>query len=164
MNFNKKADERYLSPWMFIIWGLIGVAIVAGVIIFYSSSLDVREEESKILLNRVADCLVGVGNVNENYFKEDFDFYQECNLNKEIFESGKLYYVGIIFYNSSGQEIKDFRKEYGVLSWKTLCDYQKGKTESNFPQCSQGILYAANSSQDFRIKIIAGSNQIGSKI
>ena len=45
---NKKAGERILSIYLFIIYIIVGVGIVSGVILFRSSSLDVREIEAEI--------------------------------------------------------------------------------------------------------------------
>ena len=61
---NKKA-AKYLTPWLFLVWGLIALSIAAAVIIIYSAKIDIKAEEADILAVRIADCLVDDGYLNE---------------------------------------------------------------------------------------------------
>lgn len=161
---NKKAGERYLTPWLFLVWAIIGVGIVIGVIIFFSATIDVRIEEADILTIRIIDCLVDNGYINEKFFN-NFDIFTECNLDKEIIESGELYFIDIKIYDSIGNELTNLRQEKGILSWKELCEMQKEKKQKNFPQCSEKTVYALNkTNSEFIIKISTASNQLGTKV
>ncbi len=161
---DKKAGERYLTPWLFLVWAIIGVGIVAGVLMFFSATVDVRAEEADILAVRIADCLADNGYLNEKFFN-NFDIFTECNLNKKLIESGELYFIDVRIYDINGTELKYLRQEKGVLSWQELCRMQKQKNQENFPQCSERTIYAMNkTSSEFMIKILAASNQLGGKL
>lgn len=160
---DKKAGERYLTPWLFLVWVIIGVGIVVGVIMFFSATIDIRAEEADILAVRIADCLIDTGYIREDFFN-NFDIFTECNLNKEIVESRELYFIGIRIYEND-EELENLRQEKGVLSWKELCEMQKEEKQKNFPQCSEKTVYALNKTDsEFVIKILTASNQLGTKV
>jgi len=155
----KKAGERYLTPWLFLVWVIIGVGIAAGIIIFYSAQADVRKEEADILAVRIIDCLVDNGYFVENF--NSFDIFENCNLDEKVIENGELYFIDIRVYNSNDEEIEELRQKKGVLSWENLCEMQKEKTYAKFPQCSEEAAYALNKTgSQLKIKIVAASNQL----
>lgn len=159
---NKKAAERYLSPWMFLIWVLIGVFIVAGVFLFYSSEADVREEESEILALRIIDCLVKDGNFNEEFLGE-FDIFQECNLNKKILDEDRDFYFKISVYDDSGGLLKQLEK--GEKEFFVQCNLEGKEESEGFPACSEKKIYALNlENKKLRIEILAASNQKGGRL
>ena len=156
---NKKADERYLSPIMFFVWGLIAVSIFAGVLIFYSAKTDVRAEESEFLAKRVVNCLNDDGYLNENLISsgDNFDIFQECKLNEKVIDSSEFYlYIKVL----------NLVIEKGEPSLKTQCGAKENPdTEARyFAECFKTNVYAlnnSNSSQRFLIDIITASNQKG---
>jgi len=159
---NKKADEKYLSIWMFLIWVIIGVSIVLGVLMFYSVQGDVRQIEAQLLADKLSLCLISNFNYAE-ILKSDFDIYSKCGLNKDIFDKGGLYYFNInITGENSGQLGKII---FGGNNWKTECDYQFIKEESdrekNFPQCAKQDSFVVDSktNKKYTVSIVAASNQ-----
>jgi len=71
---NKKAGEKVLSIYLFIIYIIVSIGIVSGVLTFYGP-LDVRGVESGILTDKVIDCLVEQGELKEfNLENCGFDF------------------------------------------------------------------------------------------
>ena len=54
---NKKAGSRILSFYWIIIFVLITIAITSGTLIFYSQASDVRPAETRILSDRVLECI-----------------------------------------------------------------------------------------------------------
>lgn len=113
-----RGEERFLSPWLFLVWALIGVAIVVGVLIFYSLKIDVRQTEAKILSTRLIDCLVDNG-----YLKnlEGFDVFEECKIDKEIIWNGN-YYFNISIYKD-GSLSKNIT--IGVKDFEIHCELRK---------------------------------------
>jgi hypothetical protein len=158
---NKKADERYLSPWMFLVWALIGIGIVVGLIIFYSATVDVRNEEARILNKKVIDCIADQG-----YLKDlsNFDLYKECSLNKNLVENGNLYFIEIKVLDSNNKEV--LTKEYGVKGWKEFCSLQQSnKKQENLPQCSETIFSISdNKNSKVKVDVVTASNQLGTKL
>jgi len=154
---DKRGGERYLSPWMFVVWALILVGIVAGVIIFYAAQIDVRADEADILSTRIADCLIENGKIMENL--GSFDIFETCNFNEEIIENEELFFIDIRFF-VDGKEKEELRKRYGVLGWESLCAFQEEDEQENFPRCSEKTVYGFTD-KEFKIKILTASNQIG---
>lgn len=149
----KKGGEKYLSPVLFLIWGLIGISIVVGVIIFFSAKVDVRAEEADILATKIADCLVDNG-----YLREDIDkdnIFEECNLDKKMFSEDGDFYFNVL--------INEKEIEKGNKGLRVQCDIRK--EEEHFAKCEGKIVHAlgADGSQQL-VKIIAASNQFGEKV
>jgi len=160
---NKKADEKYLSFWMFLIWAIIGVSIVLGVLMFYSVQGDVRQIEAQSLVNRLSSCL-SFGFNYEEITKSDFNIYLECGLNKYVFDKQNFYYFNINITDGSitSQSEKIIS---GGNNWKTECDYQllkkETEKESKFPQCAKkdSIVFDSKTNKKYVISVIAASNQ-----
>lgn len=154
---NKKAAERYMSPWLFLVWALIFVAIVAGVLIFYSAEGDVREIESEILAVRIVDCVVDSSYLNENFLSEDFDIFKECFLNKEILDDSREFYFNV---SVTGEKIS---KEItaGEKDFEIQCELE-GRY---FAKCSRRKVYILNKENEkLNVEVLAGSIQLGSRI
>jgi len=155
--YNKKADERYLSPWMFLIWCIIGVSIIIGVIQFYSVLADARVSEANTLNVRILDCL----SQDFNYAavsSMSFDIYAKCNLNKDVLESkNDYYYFNASIKDSSGKILYSIAK--GVLNFDVMCKY--GKIEPNFAQCKKQSLHVKDASdgKDYVLELTTASNQ-----
>ncbi len=152
---NKKGAEEYLSPWMFLIWVVIAVAVVIGVIIFNSAKIDVREKEAEILAVRSFDCLVDNGYVREDFFQDDFNIYEKCGLEEGVINNGD-YWLNVSVY-SSDVLLKSLT--IGVKNFEMLC--QLGESEGeDFPKCSEKKIYALrDNGESVTIKITASSNQ-----
>lgn len=149
--FNKKADSRLLSPYLFIILGIIGVGIVLGVWIFYSVEADVRFEGSKILANKLIPCIV-----EDNYLKEDItleNIVQDCSLDEDKFTPNGDYYFKI---NINEEIIEKGNKDFEI---------QCILPGANLANCYLGEFIVLNKNKEVvKIKILAGSNQIGGKL
>ena len=170
---NKKAEERYLSPIMFFVWGLISISMITGVLIYYSAKADVRaEEEAEFLALKIIDCLVDNGYLNENV-KEGFDIFKECKLSEKVITS-EYFYFHVSFSDISdpvnpilNNPIKEIEKGYKDL--KTQCEIKEDSDSKAkyFANCFTTSVYTSNksdSSQKFLIEFIAGSNQLGKEL
>lgn len=158
----KKADEKYLSFWMFLIWAIIGIGIFIGISIFYSASGDARQLEAQALANKLSSCLTRDFSYAELSLA-DFDIYSKCRLNKAAFETSNFYYFRLnIFELGSENLIKTIT---GGNNWKTECDLQFTKAddekEKKFPQCAQQAVFVsdAETNKKYTISITAASNQ-----
>ncbi len=163
---NKKAGEKLFSIWWFFVLAVVGVGIVAGVYIFYSADVDVREAEAGILYEKIADCIIEQGFLTDKflYDKENFDIYKGCDLNKKIIEGD--YYIKIQAFDESNNEFISIIK--GNPSFSKDCDIilsnDKLKAEK-YPKCirkAEGVLYYDNNEiKKAKIEILTASNQQG---
>ena len=82
MKMNKRGAEKIISVYWFVILFLVAGTIAYSVSIFYGDPYDVREIESNILTNKIADCLSENGKLKYG-LPEKFEgvFLEECNLN-----------------------------------------------------------------------------------
>ena len=162
---NKKG-EKLFSLWWFFILGIVGVGIVGGVLIFYSAEIDVREAESLILYDRIANCLMNSGHLIENLFDENFEIFSECGLNKEIIESGNFYFE-ISLFDFEGNLVKE-ELFFGARTFKENCRISREIVAKKFPKCTdkkENIFYFQNGvKKSGSLSILTASNQIGRKI
>lgn len=61
---NKKAGERVLGFYWMIVFVIITIGIVSAAAIFYGNLLDVRQIETRILSDRLIDCISENGKLN----------------------------------------------------------------------------------------------------
>lgn len=163
IKIGKKGSERVLSIWHFIVFGIIGLGIVAAVWLFYSAEVDVREIEILMLQNKLYDCVVEQGFVDE-FLEEEIDVFGNCGLNKEIIEED--FYFRVLLENSA-EELK--RIDKGVRSFEKDCEVVLSGVEAKrYPKCfmkNESVLYHEGSEiKTATIKFLTASNQQGRKI
>jgi hypothetical protein len=159
----KKGGEKMFSLWWFLVLAVVCVAIISGVLLYYSASIDVRGIESEILSSRIYDCFISKGNLNSNVFDKDFDLFKECRISESVINS--KYYFRVKIFDSTNSIVKEFRK--GVASYEADCEIQiEGKkTEAkNMVQCFKRIDNVVYSGESYKIEILAGSNNLGGRI
>jgi hypothetical protein len=147
MTINKKADERMLSIYLFIINIIVSIGIVSGVILFYGSHLDIRVTEAGVLNSKVADCLTDQGRLeNSSILVKGFDLISLCHLNfvdnTESSNGEKQYAVSIkLFELSSCSNLRcsNPKKEF-YFGQKDLLEYcnLNGKY---LPKCNTQAAY-----------------------
>ncbi len=104
--FNKKqADSRWLSPWLLVILGIIGLIIIVGVSICFSKSLDLRELETKILTNKLVDSISENGYLKKDVLEANFNVLEEAKLDKKIMENGGNFYFNITIISEDSKKI-----------------------------------------------------------
>ena len=155
MRMNKKAEEEVYSVLWILAIVIIAGAIVAGVWIFMSSSVNISSMEADSLSNLAVHCLIDNGNLRSDFFSE-FDIYSGCNIDKKVFETGNKFYLSIEVSGSDDSIIKTI--EIGMRDFKNQC-FMKGG-EAILADCSTKTIYGLNesdASQVFTIKIIGAS-------
>lgn len=157
----RKADSKMLSIWWFAVLVVIAVGIVVGTTIFFGGKLDVRAVEAEILANKIADCLVENGKMNQEFLNENtggFDISSACSINKTIIQESGNYYLEISIANSAGSIIQSIR--YGNAAFEKECSIGAAVVEAKyFPRCASKKVSAADSSGRILIlTVLAGSN------
>jgi len=151
---NKKAGERILSIYLFIIYIIVTIGIVSGVLLVYGSALDVREVEAGILNDKVIDCLVEQGVLKENVFEENFDLLDFCNLDFSENEYG----VGIKLLDfDSLEELKE-EMVFGRDDYLQYCELKGDK----IPKCDEKEIYILMEEgiKDYSIGTVADPDSI----
>jgi hypothetical protein len=162
-NKEKRGAEKTISIYWFAILIIVAGAVVYMVVSVYGQPYDVRQIESDILANNIADCISEGGYLKEKVlndasFKENF--LKQCNLNFDVPDFPKSkgeYYAQVNFYDfNTGNKI-NFEVTDGNLNLKQFCEL-KGKTN---PTCSQKSFYVIidKSQQSYRIDIISIVNK-----
>jgi len=157
-----KGDDRYISPFLFLNWVIIGVAIVLGISIFYNLFIDIRVQESRVLNSNILNCFSEEGYFNNNVLDKDFDFYNKCRLNKEILDESGLYYLRIKIEGVNQK--KEF--EIGKKDLELQCKLgEKIKDNEKYPRCSEDLINLNDrQGNKFSILIFSVSNQKGEKV
>jgi hypothetical protein len=162
-NWNKKAaeSEPVISLWWIFIIGVIGGFIVLGVVIYYSTDINTNSAEASILINKLSDCIVNNGKLNENFLNQGFDVVFECGLDNKMFGLESFLYFNISIYDNDIL-IKEFVN--GSRIFEKDCRINSKIESKNFPSCVNERYFVRNKDKIIRIDILGGSNQIGSKI
>ena len=156
---NKKGSEKYISWVNVAAWGLISLVVSIGLIFYTNSETNISFEESKILNQRLIDCLVKEDGSLLYQIDEKLDIYTNCNLNRNVFEEELLYFVKIEIQNDDS-EFKPFT--FGNTELEIQCPVQE--TENNFPDCYESKIIINENSKQKIMKIISASSNTGEKI
>ncbi|MCL5730012.1 MAG: N-acetylmuramoyl-L-alanine amidase [Candidatus Pacearchaeota archaeon] len=79
---NKKGADKVLAVYWFLILFIVTGAIIYLASQFYSSPIDVRGLESKLLANQVLNCIAPANYLSASIFSADFknNFLQNCHI------------------------------------------------------------------------------------
>ena len=137
---------------------LIGVVVAASIYLFNVSELDTRVEDVKILNNRLVDCFVDGGVLEEGVLDENYDVIEGCGLNRGSFgESGVFFFEVRILKESDGSEVKVM--EEGNSDLEILCELESSKGKLSV--CYNGEVYARGVDEGVYIEILTASNNKG---
>jgi len=110
---NIKGAEKMTAVYWFAILLVVAGAIAYMVFVFYGKPYSVSNAESKILENKIADCLAGGGYLNEEiaFGLNNDNFLDRCNLNfetEDVFDwkDKGQYYAEVNIYNFN-QNLKE---------------------------------------------------------
>jgi len=159
----KKGGEKLLSVWWFLVLAIVGAGIVVGVLIFYSADVNIKEVESGILYEKLADCFVDNGFLVEGINNENI--FEKCDLEKSLFEEGSNFYFRVIIYNEKEEKLSEI--SFGREDFIEDCDAEKKIRAKHFPKCVGGkesVFYYDDKIKKGAIEILAISNQNGKKI
>ena len=164
---NKIGAETTITVYWFAILVIVTGAVVYMVSLVYGQPYDVREAESEILANNIADCLAEGGYLREKTLEDSSfneNFLGKCNINLETLdfpESRGEYYVEATFYDfDTGSKI-DFEISKGNVNLKQNCEISGKK----LPICSKNKFYAIDEGQkSYRIEIIAVVNKVDKNV
>ena len=156
---NKKAGERVLSIYLFIIYIIVGIGIVSGVIIFYGP-LDIREIEAEVLTDKVIDCLVDQGQLKEGVLESDFDLMEECKFdfrdNTQKYEGEERYGVSVKIYDFDSIKLKKELSKVGREDFLEFC----GSEGKKIPKCNKKELYVLDGEDKVLLSVVSAIGKV----
>jgi hypothetical protein len=166
--YDKKGGEKYFSIWWILMMIIVGVSVVGAVSLFYSAGVDVRPLEAEILNDKILNCLNQGGFLSEKVFENNFQVFEECSLNKNLFGEGSYFYLEVSFLDKEEKKIRNPIVE-GTGSMKGDCGVLSDKDSKiiaeEYPRCvlkTEPILYYSGGEvRRGIIEILTASNQKG---
>ncbi len=157
---NKKGD-KLLSVYWFVILIIVAGGIFGMVYVFYGTPYDVREIETTLLINNVADCVSYGGVINDTLIYNGVvnptnqNFLSQCHLNFNSSEwADEQYYTEVNFYKvNSATSVLDIKK--GNNNFLASCAIQSGKDYNTLTRCIEKSFYSVdNENNQYIIKIL----------
>jgi hypothetical protein len=164
MKIMNKRGDKILSVYWFAVLIIVAGGIFAMVYIYYGAPYDVREIESNVLINKLADCVSYAGRINTNLISEgEFhqktseDFLRECNI---LFSSGEWedeqYYAEVDFYNLEDLNVPVLNISAGDNKWVSYCELQEEGEKEKLTKCNSKSFYSLDDlDNQYIIKILA---------
>ncbi len=159
---NKRGD-KVLSVYWFAILLIVAGGIFAMVYVFYGTPYDVREIETRVLTNQIADCVSYGGKINSNLIlngvvKEgNENFLDQCHLNFNSPEwADEQYYAEVNLYKleNLNTPVLDIKK--GNNNWVADCNIQENKKQGTLPTCLRKSFYSLDDKNNqYIIKILS---------
>ena len=154
---SKKADSKLLSIWWFAVLVVILAGILIGTSVFFSDKVDVRYYEANALGNRIADCIVYKGVLNEEYIADKSKILADCFISDNVSKDGNYYINITIDYGKAN--IKELI--FGNAAFEKDCPIGNAmKSARNYPKCltKEFEVYDAFGNK-VKIEIKTGSNK-----
>jgi len=154
--FNKKAnDEVIISPFFFLMLGLIGIAIITSVVVVLSSNSDIRVGEAKTLNDRLVYAIDDNGYLNEKIIKGGFDIFKDSDIDSQMIENSNDFYFNIGIYDENNKLKYSFIQ--GNLDFEIQCGLNGKKLAKCYTR-EVALLNPEDPTQLFRAKIYSGVN------
>jgi hypothetical protein len=161
MKLNKKGTEKILSIWWFFVLAVIGGGIVLGVLIYYSAETSIKKVEAEVLNEKIFDCVINNGYLNEKVFDKNLTF-NECKLNEKVFGKGSNFFFKISVYD---RDKLVNETAYGDYSFEKNCPINEKITTKRFPGCYFRNKNVLNKEEkELKLIILTASNQEGERI
>ena len=148
---SKKAGERVLGFYWMIIFVIITIGIVSAAVLFYGNPLDVRGAESRILSDKIIECISDNGALNEqiitNLNEAGSNLQEVCGLNfADQAYSENQYYVEL---NVDGVKRIIFKKD-GSEEFKVFCKEDSRRV----PQCYSPVIFLLRNNNLQKVEIL----------
>lgn len=150
---NKNADSRMISPWLFLILGIIGVAIAMGVFSYFSGTADVRIREAKSLSDKLVFGISEDGYLREGIISGDFDILNSAGIDSRAMDNGGSFYFNVSIYERDNLK-KNFLKGNG--DFEIQCRLNGNKLAKCYYR--EFNLIGKLDSKLYKIRILTGSN------
>ncbi len=147
----KKGGERILWPYWILMMVILGGGIIAGTTIVRNPTVNIRDIESGLLVEKALKCFFDGEELSEKVYSSDFDLIKNCKFNFDDISGDSQYYLIVEVYeyekcddgNCVGNQVifngKKMKFDSGDPGLFTLCEIaKKGK---GVPACSTELVY-----------------------
>lgn len=167
---DKRGADKILSIYWFMILTIVAGGIFAMVYIFYGAPYDVREIESDLLAQKIANCISKNGMIDSNFFLGDeFDpeirtrFTDRCGIifdvESDYSDTNTIqYFYKVEFYKINNLVEPEFIILGGNLNWEGECYIKKSNSKDYLmlAKCTERRFYAVgNGENQYLIKILS---------
>lgn len=168
----RKGDSQIISLWWIFLFILVAGAVAGSTVIVYAGGIDTRNYESYKLNEKISDCIIDKGVLTDEFFKDNFDIYGFCSLDKNIFEKSGKYYFKISLYSEQDVFLEDFDNnpvKGGNFAFEKDCEIKDtGVVAENMAVCFEKkypiMFYKGNKLNKGYLVILSASNNNGEKI
>lgn len=158
----KKGVEKLISIWWFFVLFIVGTGIVLGVMIYYSAETSVKKVEAEILNQRIFDCITNENYLNPKVFENNFEVFDGCGFNSEVFGKGSFFYFKILIYNETGLVAE---KNYGDFAIDKNCKIAEKMSAKRFPECfARNKIVFDEKNKEIKLVVLTASNQEGERV
>jgi len=159
---NKRGGEEILAMYWFAIILIIAGGIYLMIYYFYGTPYDIRDLESRILMNQIADCVSYGGKINSSlvlggiFSVNQENFLDTCHLNFNSSEwDVEQFYTEVNFYELDNLENSSFMIKKGNEDWEANCEIQEGEDYEKLAQCAEKSFYSVDETNNqYIIKIL----------
>jgi hypothetical protein len=166
----KKGADKYLSFYWFFILMLIALGVFIMSYNYYGAPYDIREVESELLANKLANCISNQGKINPDFLIEknlnpalSDIFLEECKINFNVedgYSENSLppYFFEIEFYRISNLSNPFLIISEGNLNFKGDCliNEDDNKKFRVLAKCTERRFYVVDDfSNQYLIKVLS---------
>ncbi len=169
MNFLKnkkgKGEKVIALPWMICLF-LSAFGVIWIVNIFYGAPYDIRDIETRLLLNKVADCVSYAGRINPSLISNEGinpnyeEVLEGCYLNFNSEWEMEQYFVNVKIYDPSSNSLL-IELSKGNEELVEDCNLQKGLEYRLSSKCYEDSFSSFSSKdKEYTIKILSVVNKL----
>lgn len=164
---NKRGEKLYAFIWI-ISFLVVGAVVVYSTFKFFSAPIDSRDFHTKILYEKISDCLQDSGFLRSEIFETDFNIETFCKLNNSVMFTDNLFYYEINITEKKDNSEKLFLKG-GSGKLKGDCIVSSNNKADYFPSCysrKNPVFYLDNFEQkkEAYVEIFTSSNNLGKRL
>ena len=153
---NRKAESRMITPWLFFVLGIVGVAIVAAVTIFFSAGIDIKIKEASAMSDKIIYGISDNGYLKDNVLSGNYDLLSESGISNLSMNNG-LFYLNVTIY-SENKTLKNFVG--GNRDFEIQCRLNGDKLAKCYERKFM-LSDRVNLSKIYTVRILTGSNNNG---
>lgn len=165
---NKKGAEKILSVYWFVILIIVAGGIYGMIYMFYSHPFDIREMESHILVNNIADCISENGKINPSLFNDTGgldksfkeNFLARCNINFNSepewgWDEEEQYFIRVQFFTPQNLNNPFATISEGNVRWKESYYLNKEKGFEILEKGAEKRFYSVDGNKQILIDLLA---------
>lgn len=167
----RKGNSQIISLWWIFLFILVAGAVAGSTVIVYAGGIDLREYESYKLNEKIRGCIIDKGVLIDDFFRDNFDIYEYCGLDKNVFENKGKYYFKISLYSEENNLLGYFNNPIkgGNFAFEKDCSIKdSGVLAENMAVCFEKkypvMFYKGNKLNKGYLVILSASDNKGEKI